>query len=507
MDDHSRYGGHRAEAEAGGAGGGAGSVENTSTEDKNNLFVCWRNGVRCAGDAAAPSSAEQGAPLKLGSQMTVMVQPPPPQTPSPPPPPPPPPGVPPQVEVSTPAVAADGAVGPPALAPATTPAVAAGGAVDPPALAPATTPVVAADGAVGPPALAADDSSVTRAWLASACSDDQKAQMATKSKIQIVGLPPVTNQTAVNATAMAAVTLLTPYEMFHFELWKRYYGEAFGYDNLYVILHYNAEDPGALWRLNLTGITVAGFVCDFTFGLASELQRDATHTLLRMGYTYVVNGDVDEFLVPNKDKYPGGLREFTLKDEGLRERDYVRQHGFSMQQQSEESAYDPALALFAQRTKWWRDDPYYCKVMLVRQSERSPPDAFSWAVGQHELSKAGFDKIESLDTCGGNTTTDMEDARLVHMKCYDKNILHGVYDGLKVWKPGAGSESNFDAGFKSATCHHEANEAEFLKPIDKRFTFGDDWSFEGVPVFMTNHTLYPGTSGRVVHSPRSFVHL
>jgi hypothetical protein len=61
------------------------------------------------------------------------------------------------------------------------------------------------------------DDGVIRAWSASECGDDEKAQMAAKSKIKIVGLPPTTNVT-VNATAMAAVTLLTPYEAFYFEL-------------------------------------------------------------------------------------------------------------------------------------------------------------------------------------------------------------------------------------------------------------------------------------------------
>ena len=59
MDEHSH---HRAEAEGGAAGGG-------------ELFVCWRNGVRCAGDASA---SEAEAPLKLGSQLFVTVKAPPP---------------------------------------------------------------------------------------------------------------------------------------------------------------------------------------------------------------------------------------------------------------------------------------------------------------------------------------------------------------------------------------------------------------------------------------------
>lgn len=125
----------------------------------------------------------------------------------------------------------------------------------------------------------------------------------------------------------------------------------------------------------------------------------------------------------------------------------------------------------------------------MRRSERSPPDAFDWAVGQHELRKAGFDKIEALETCGGANTTD--DAKLVHVKCFDKNILRHKFDDLHLWKTGTSDGGQFDNGYDQGYCHHEANETEFLMPIDPRFTFGDEWSFEGVPAFMPNYTYYP----------------
>jgi hypothetical protein len=79
-----------------------------------------------------------------------------------------------------------------------------------------------------------------------------------------------------------------------------------------------------------------------------------------------------------------------------------------------------------QRSKWWRDDPYYCKVMLVRQSAKSPPNSFDWSRGLHEFTKGGV-TLESLETCGGATTSD--DTKLVHLKCYDKKTLYHKYDG------------------------------------------------------------------------------
>jgi hypothetical protein len=283
-------------------------------------------------------------PAKLGSQLVVTVQSPPPTPPT----------APPGVPVADSATAAerlasipgtDAGAGAGVGAAAAAAAAAAAGAVAAAAskLIPWGSPAAATATAAAP-----EDDGVIRAWLASACGDDEKAQMMAKSKIQIIGVPPTTNN-SVNATAIAAVTILMPYDVFHFELWKRYYGEAVGSDNLYVILHYHPEDPEALARLNLTGVTVAGLFCAYDTGRVTTMQRDATHTLLRMGYTAVVNGHVDEFLVVNKEKYPGGISEFAQKDPGFLERDYVRGHGVSVVQTEEESGYNPAQTLFAQR--------------------------------------------------------------------------------------------------------------------------------------------------------------
>ena len=336
-----------------------------------------------------------------------------------------------------------------------------------------------------------------RAWTVhweNDCDKPENKRGLSWANVQSVGVPNATAEDLArqeDPTAMAAVTVLTPYEAFHFELWKRYYGEAVGYDNLYVILHFHYEDPGAFSRLNLTGVTVYGVFCVYDPQKSTEIQEEATNHLLSRGYTYVVNGDVDEFFVPNKEKYPGGLVEFAQKDPGLRERDYVRTHGFSVTQMDDESAFDPALPLFAQRSRWYPVDPEYCKVMLVRRSVNSPPNTFHWSTGQHDLTKDPFPGyVEDHENCGGPNTTDADDAKLLHLKCYDKAALAHKYDGqandMRLWTGDQGFNETFERSYHGTWCHNYMDpqqgpkEEDAVQPIDKRFTFGDNWDFRSI---------------------------
>ncbi len=105
----------------------------------------------------------------------------------------------------------------------------------------------------------------------------------------------------------AAVTMVYNEDMF-LPLWRRYYGSQFGETCCYVIDH--GSDDGStssLGNVNVVRIPRspmhdkkrANFVSNFCSGLLEW-------------YDSVVYSDVDEFLIPDPDKY-SSLSDFTLK--------------------------------------------------------------------------------------------------------------------------------------------------------------------------------------------------
>ena len=95
--------------------------------------------------------------------------------------------------------------------------------------------------------------------------------------------------------------------------WLEYYGKHVAADDLWV-LDYSSTDGSTAELYNPSGggrkARIKRLVPDHFLNRAVEKHQ---RLLLRSGYTCVVFTEIDEFLVPDPQRYPGGLREYLAR--------------------------------------------------------------------------------------------------------------------------------------------------------------------------------------------------
>lgn len=159
-------------------------------------------------------------------------------------------------------------------------------------------------------------------------------------------------------------------------IWRAYYGGAFGEQNLVVIDDQTTDGstddlPGSVLRLPpyAVGTEARGTLMGFAARRARLVNRLA-HTL-RTYYEVVIYTDVDEFIVPNPDKYDG------LADYVARVTDpVVAPVGLNLLHvRTREPAYDPSRPILQQR-RYVKFTSRMCKPVITRE------DAV-WSPGFH----------------------------------------------------------------------------------------------------------------------------
>lgn len=112
---------------------------------------------------------------------------------------------------------------------------------------------------------------------------------------------------------LACVITMVRDDYFFLERWVKYYGEIFGRDALYVINHGNGERVQEI----AAGCNVVGIPDVFNEKFDAMRWRLLNNFAqgLRGYYTYVMIGDVDEFIVLDP-KTGMGLDEFLIKRRG-----------------------------------------------------------------------------------------------------------------------------------------------------------------------------------------------
>jgi hypothetical protein len=98
--------------------------------------------------------------------------------------------------------------------------------------------------------------------------------------------------------------------------------------------------------------------------------------LLRWGYKCVLLSDVDELMIPDPDKYPGGLSEYIAKFENDTEKIYLRMTGYLISHVVDGDYVEPPLrwdqSILPQR-KYFVRQPKYDKCLLSKTGIRYKP--------------------------------------------------------------------------------------------------------------------------------------
>lgn len=159
-------------------------------------------------------------------------------------------------------------------------------------------------------------------------------------------------------------------------------------------------------------------------------------------HDYILYTDVDELVVADPEKYPGGLGEFIDKAD----KHHYYCNGYEIyHNKGEEPALDLTKPLLRQR-KYWAYSRSYCKPLLAK--ERLP-----WILGFHQLNKDNtWDLVEKQIT---------KDLYLLHLNRMDwylaKDRWH--YSGMD-----KATLTDFDYHFRIV------NGEEFkLEPLPERF--------------------------------------
>lgn len=157
---------------------------------------------------------------------------------------------------------------------------------------------------------------------------------------------------------------------FFFPVWKRYYGDLFGLDNLYIITYSGMRAIFAnsgishIWEIN------SPYNDELRARIVSHLV-----TVLLETYDVVLRCDVDEFLVPDKEKF-SDLREFVEKNN----LPYVTAHGIDILELQTDAELDFGRKILVDQRKFG-----IYTTPLNKTSLTTTPT--TWAAGFHATDK------------------------------------------------------------------------------------------------------------------------
>ena len=190
-------------------------------------------------------------------------------------------------------------------------------------------------------------------------------------------------------------------------IWIRYYSRHANLNDIWVLDHNTNDNSTSLDKLpqGIRHLRVRGnahFSPHFWLNRRVELQQQR---LLRFGYKCVLFTEVDEFVVPDPIKFPGGLREYLLRFAGDNSSLSRRTNGYHVLENRNpnegivDSRINWSLSLLSQRHTW-ATAMLYSKPLLTKFPLKYIP-------GFHNTSERDWE--HSLD----------QDLYLLHMSMID----------------------------------------------------------------------------------------
>ena len=174
-------------------------------------------------------------------------------------------------------------------------------------------------------------------------------------------------------------------------VWEKYYRRFF--KNVHIINHNTKDSDGKVYL-------------DYRVKVISEYQKK-----LLQRFDWVVFVDVDEFLVPDPDKY-SGLDDFINKAWGS----YIYCTGREILQEEEEKPIDWNKPILAQRTYWW---PHIaCYKPAISQVELDYANGFHYA--KRDLKDANSKGRHFKEHIQNIANPDIY---LIHIKQIDRDLV------------------------------------------------------------------------------------
>ena len=188
-----------------------------------------------------------------------------------------------------------------------------------------------------------------------------------------------------------AVLTMVRQEYRYLPIWLKYYGEQVGERDMFV-LHHNVDDDDTCMDLVPDTVNTYKYNCPHWCSTRWNLLVFRYYMFLLKFYDVVFFTDVDEIIVPNTAKYPGGLREYLAEFRNNRKLLNVRCTGIDMVQQLESNrlckkeadveretaAFDESKTMLAQRHFGQYVPQYYNKPMITKQP-------FQFMIGFHGI--------------------------------------------------------------------------------------------------------------------------
>lgn len=166
---------------------------------------------------------------------------------------------------------------------------------------------------------------------------------------------------SLNKKKSVAVFGLFHKEFFFSLYWQNYYGNLFGYENLFVIADLKNETCLPMFSIpekNFIDMNIQ-YQCDF--GAHVDIAQKTQKKLLET-YDIVIFAEADEFFIPDLMKYEN-LYDFLEKNPD----DYFTPKGYNVWYDSDlELPINPTKSLLSQR-KFWYKNPGESKTLITRK--------------------------------------------------------------------------------------------------------------------------------------------
>lgn len=190
-----------------------------------------------------------------------------------------------------------------------------------------------------------------------------------------------------------AIFVMVQDEKIFLPIWLKYYSQYFNSEDIYVFDHRTTDGSVAecqnIFKFNVIKL-------DYPYSFDHEWFKfvaNNTQKKLLESYEYVIFTDIDEILLPNKDKYTG-LDDYINKIKD----DYVQCLGYDLIHiEKEEPNFKVSKSVLSQR-KYWYHTSWYNKILISKHT-------LDWAIGFHEVKN-----IKSIVD---------EDLLLIHLHKFD----------------------------------------------------------------------------------------
>lgn len=198
-------------------------------------------------------------------------------------------------------------------------------------------------------------------------------------------------------------------------MWYEYYSKHFDLSDIYIVD--NGSDPGTYdgIKCNVDSIREPDAPGERRELFDHRITMPKVNKCLSLlgKYQYILNVDTDEFVVPDPERWPGGLRQFIEEFDGV----YAQCAGYNILDDGQSGAFDPDKKPWLMQRKYYHLDTFhYCKVVLASEDPK-------WEGGSHD---SKWNRHHDPAT-GASIGAGRDDFRLFHLHYVCAQMLRRRY--------------------------------------------------------------------------------